>query len=159
MCDKQAIGASMDGILKSEQFPMATQLCSTLFLLQERAYLLLRIMSEGNEFNRTGRGAGQYDFGGDDLEAPADKDEDEDEDEEEGEAAEEEEEEEEEENEEEGEVLERGVSTEGDIDGSLFDSDEAFARALQEKEDRDTTARLMALAGIHDRESLLPFLV
>jgi hypothetical protein len=69
----------MDGILKSEQFPMATQLCSTLFLLQERAYLLLRIMSEGNEFNRTGRGAGQYDFGGDDLEAPADKDEDEDE--------------------------------------------------------------------------------
>ncbi len=31
MCDKQAIGASMDGILKSEQFPMATQLCSTLF--------------------------------------------------------------------------------------------------------------------------------
>ncbi len=129
--------------------------------MQERAYLLLRIISEGNEFNRTGRGSGQYDFGGDDLEAPADKDEDEDEDEdeEEGEAAEEEEEEEEEENEEEGEVLERGVSTEGDIDGSLFDSDEAFARALQEKEDRDTTARLMALAGIHDRESLFPFLV
>ncbi|CAK9214301.1 unnamed protein product [Sphagnum troendelagicum] len=119
---------------------------------QERAYLLLRIMSEGNEFTRTGRGSGQYDFGGDDLEAPADKDEDEDEDEEEGEAAEEEEEEEEEANEEEGEVLERGVSTEGDIDGSLFDSDEAFARALQEKEDRDTTARLMALAGIHDLE-------
>ncbi|KAH9288623.1 hypothetical protein KI387_032740, partial [Taxus chinensis] len=39
-----------------------------------------------------------------------------------------------------------------ELDPSLFDSDEAYARALQEAEDRDMTARMMALAGINGWE-------
>lgn len=41
-------------------------------------------------------------------------------------------------------------------DPAVFSSDEAYARALQDAEDRDMAARLMALAGINDRECLLP---
>lgn len=41
-------------------------------------------------------------------------------------------------------------------DPTVFSSDEAYARALQDAEDRDMAARLMALAGINDRECLLP---
>lgn len=37
-------------------------------------------------------------------------------------------------------------------DPSAFSSDEAFARALQEAEDREMAARLLALAGINDHE-------
>ncbi len=106
----------------------------------------MRMMSEGSEFNSTIRGSGRYELGGDVLE---ERDEDRNKDE----AEAEEEEEEEEEDNEEGDMAQSRVNAEGDIDGSLFDSDEAFAQALQEKEYRDTTARLMALAGIHDRES------
>ncbi|CAM6026428.1 unnamed protein product [Sphagnum balticum] len=111
---------------------------------QERAYILMRMMSEGSEFNSTIGGSGRYELGGDVLE---ERDEDRNKDE-----AEAEEEEEEEEDNEEGDMAQSRVNAEGDIDGSLFDSDEAFAQALQEKEYRDTTARLMALAGIHDLE-------
>lgn len=38
--------------------------------------------------------------------------------------------------------------TREDVDGTLYDDDEAYARALQDKEDRETTA-MLALAGIH----------
>jgi E3 ubiquitin-protein ligase BIG BROTHER-like protein len=102
------------------------------------------MMSEGSEFNSTIRGSGRYELGGDVLE---ERDEDRNRNE-----AEAEEEQEEEEDNEEGDMAQSRVNAEGDIDGSLFDSDEAFAQALQEKEYRDTTARLMALAGIHDLE-------
>lgn len=37
-----------------------------------------------------------------------------------------------------------------DIDPAAFDSDEAYARALQEAEEREVAARLMALARIND---------
>uniref|UniRef100_A0A0C9S3B2 TSA: Wollemia nobilis Ref_Wollemi_Transcript_30427_1357 transcribed RNA sequence n=1 Tax=Wollemia nobilis TaxID=56998 RepID=A0A0C9S3B2_9CONI len=40
----------------------------------------------------------------------------------------------------------------GELDASLFESDEAYARALQEAEDREMTARMMALAGINEWE-------
>ncbi|XP_004287200.1 PREDICTED: E3 ubiquitin ligase BIG BROTHER-related [Fragaria vesca subsp. vesca] len=38
-------------------------------------------------------------------------------------------------------------------DPAVFSSDEAYARALQDAEDRDMAARLMAFAGIDDREA------
>lgn len=41
-------------------------------------------------------------------------------------------------------------SIEFDLD--VFSSDEAYARALQEAEERDMAARLLALAGINDRK-------
>ncbi|KAJ8647977.1 hypothetical protein MRB53_001000 [Persea americana] len=40
-----------------------------------------------------------------------------------------------------------------DIDPAAFDSDEAYARALQEAEEREVAARLMALARINDWEA------
>lgn len=40
-------------------------------------------------------------------------------------------------------------------DPAVFSSDEAYARALQDAEDRDMAARLMAFAGIDDRECFL----
>ncbi|KAF2302616.1 hypothetical protein GH714_040204 [Hevea brasiliensis] len=39
-----------------------------------------------------------------------------------------------------------------DLDPSMFSSDEAYARALQDAEEREMAARLLALAGIDDRE-------
>ncbi|XP_011022026.1 PREDICTED: E3 ubiquitin ligase BIG BROTHER-related-like isoform X2 [Populus euphratica] len=44
-------------------------------------------------------------------------------------------------------------STEGEIDPSVYSSDEAYARALQEAEEREVAARLLALAGLNDRET------
>ncbi|KAK1310688.1 E3 ubiquitin ligase BIG BROTHER-related [Acorus calamus] len=40
----------------------------------------------------------------------------------------------------------------GDVDPSAFDSDEAYARALQEAEEQAVASRLMALTGFHDWE-------
>ena len=127
-----------------EVLTLVPYLCS----LQERAYLLLRMGSDGSEFNSSDSNSGRFEYEGDNHNVPADRDAEHD--------REDEEEEEEEEVEagegEEEQVREGGAVNEEQIDGALFDSDEAFARALQEKEDRDTTARLMALAGIHDRK-------
>ncbi|KHG29072.1 E3 ubiquitin ligase BIG BROTHER-related -like protein [Gossypium arboreum] len=39
-----------------------------------------------------------------------------------------------------------------ELDPAAFSSDEAFARALQDAEEREMAARLLALAGINDRE-------
>ena len=104
--------------------------------------------SDGSEFNNSGNSE-RFEYE-DHLEAAADHDEGQEEEVEVGEEGAGEDEEEKEE----VELGEREAGNESQIDGSLFDSDEAFARALQEKEDRNTTARLMALAGIHDCESL-----
>ncbi|KAM3705754.1 hypothetical protein ACJW30_03G105600 [Castanea mollissima] len=40
-----------------------------------------------------------------------------------------------------------------EFDPAIFSSDEAYARALQDAEDRDMAARLLALAGINDLEA------
>ncbi|KAK4597302.1 hypothetical protein RGQ29_015031 [Quercus rubra] len=40
-----------------------------------------------------------------------------------------------------------------EFDPAVFSSDEAYARALQDAEDRDMAARLLALAGINDLEA------
>ena len=39
-----------------------------------------------------------------------------------------------------------------ELDPAAYSSDEAYARALQDAEDREMAARLLALAGINDRE-------
>lgn len=43
-----------------------------------------------------------------------------------------------------------------ELDPGNFLSDEAYARALQDSEDREMAARLMALAGLHDGEFAWP---
>lgn len=40
-----------------------------------------------------------------------------------------------------------------ELDPSAFPDDESFARALQDAEERDMAARLLALAGINESES------
>ncbi|KAG0596611.1 hypothetical protein M758_UG270000 [Ceratodon purpureus] len=117
---------------------------------QERAYFLLQMGHRVGDFNHTDR----FYYGGDHFYIPGDDEDDQDEegeeeDEEEFEDEQEEEVEERENDAEEARAEERAANDD-QIDGGNFDSDEAFARALQDKEDRDTTARLMALAGIHD---------
>lgn len=51
-------------------------------------------------------------------------------------------------------------NTNVELDPAGFSSDEAYARALQDAEDREMAARLLALTGINDRKyhgaSLLP---
>lgn len=41
-----------------------------------------------------------------------------------------------------------------DVDPAAFDSDEAYARALQDAEEREVAVHLMALTGIHDCKKL-----
>lgn len=115
--------------------------------------MLLRMGADGSEFDSSESNSGRFEYEGalrevvgDDEESDDAEDEDHEEDEEEG-ASEEEDE----------EIIfdGQGTGTEEQLDGALFDSDEAFARALQDKDDRDTLARLMAQAGIHDCKCLL----
>lgn len=47
-----------------------------------------------------------------------------------------------------------GNNTNVELDPAGFSSDEAYARALQDAEDREMAARLFALAGINDRKYL-----
>jgi E3 ubiquitin-protein ligase BIG BROTHER-like protein len=105
--------------------------------------------ADGSEFDSSESNSGRFEYEGalrevvGDEESDDAEDEDNEEDEEEG-ASEEEDEE---------VVFDgQGTGSEEQLDGALFDSDEAFARALQDKDDRDTLARLMAQAGIHDFE-------
>ena len=42
-----------------------------------------------------------------------------------------------------------------ELDPAAFSSDEAYARALQDAEEREMATRLLALAGINDSECLL----
>lgn len=41
-----------------------------------------------------------------------------------------------------------------EYDSDVFSSDEAYARALQDAEERDMAARLLGLSGINDRECI-----
>ncbi|KAM7484842.1 hypothetical protein LguiA_000851 [Lonicera macranthoides] len=43
-----------------------------------------------------------------------------------------------------------GIYPSGELDPTSFPSDEAYARALQDAEEREMAARLLAAAGIHD---------
>jgi E3 ubiquitin-protein ligase BIG BROTHER-like protein len=115
---------------------------------QERAYFLLQMGHGGGDFNDSGR----FFYEGNHFDIPGDDEEyrDEEEDEEEQEEEEDDEEVEEGADAPEEPGIEGRAAGDEQLDGANFDSDEAYARALQDKEDRDTTAHLMALAGIHD---------
>lgn len=100
---------------------------------QERAYMLLHMNNEGSD--TSGSGSCDYEEYVNDYEAEDDL----------AELPSEQ------------PSLELGLSLssqeeEEQIDGSLYDNDEALARALQEVEDREATAQMMALAGIHEFE-------
>ncbi|ONM56820.1 Protein binding protein [Zea mays] len=91
---------------------------------QERAYMLLRMNGgggEGSDYGSSDEGSYEYD--------------------EEGEGAEGSDYDEEFEEDEEGEP---------EVDPAEFEDDEAYARALQDAEEREVAARLMALAGLSD---------
>eukprot|EP01018_Ginkgo_biloba_P037316 Gb_14992 [translate_table: standard] len=97
---------------------------------QERAYMLLRMNAEPSEHGTSGSGSCDHeDYINDSGEN---------------------EEDEIDVNRDEFEGLVTGQHDE--VDASLFESDEAYAKALQEAEDREMTAQMMALAGINDWE-------
>ncbi|KAJ7537801.1 hypothetical protein O6H91_11G022500 [Diphasiastrum complanatum] len=107
---------------------------------QERAYMLLRLGIEENEFDGSASES-EYDESSEDADTNNNEDRSD------------------QENRQEGEEVDEVSDALGwvardhpreEIDGSQFENDEAFARALQEAEDSVATARMMALAGIHD---------
>ncbi|MCO5562835.1 hypothetical protein L7F22_016470 [Adiantum nelumboides] len=102
---------------------------------QEHAYLLLHMGADGSEYDTTGSGSFDYDYGHDEEqerqqdevpELPYVQPPEDDEDAEEAE--------------------------EGAVDGSLYESDEAFARALQEAEHHDATVYMMSLVGVEESD-------
>lgn len=50
---------------------------------------------------------------------------------------------------------EEGNNPSIEFDPAIYSSDEAYARALQDAEDRDMAARMLALVGLHDRECFM----
>ncbi|TKY50709.1 E3 ubiquitin ligase BIG BROTHER-related [Spatholobus suberectus] len=117
---------------------------------QERAYMMLRMNNEGSDYGSWEGGSHLHDDGDDfdDLHDGTDVDEDDDEDDDN----------EEDEDEDAFDVHAHASAGEHDnpsieFDPDVFSSDEAYARALQEAEEREMAARLLALAGINDREA------
>jgi E3 ubiquitin-protein ligase BIG BROTHER-like protein len=53
-----------------------------------------------------------------------------------------------------GDAQAEGAEGDLDLDPSQYEDDEAFARALQDAEERDVADRLMALVGIGDCECI-----
>ncbi|KAG8087729.1 hypothetical protein GUJ93_ZPchr0010g10666 [Zizania palustris] len=98
---------------------------------QERAYMMLSV--QGGEYAASDAGSYEFDEEGEGLEGVEGSDYGED-GEGEGEALDEDEE----------------VGDAAELDPAQYDDDEAFARALQDAEEREVAGRLMALAGISD---------
>ncbi|KAE9611569.1 putative chromatin regulator PHD family [Lupinus albus] len=128
---------------------------------QERAYMMLRMNNDGSDYGSWESGSYLHDDDFDDLhdatavdedgDGDGDGDEDEDEDEDEDDV----DDDEEFEDEDAFDVLAHAASGQHEVsriqfDPAVFTSDEAFARALQEAEEREMAARLLALAGIND---------
>ncbi|XP_062107941.1 E3 ubiquitin ligase BIG BROTHER-related [Humulus lupulus] len=124
---------------------------------QERAYMMLRMNTEGSDYGSWEAGSYLHDDDDDYNDFHDDTDVDDDEEEHEGTDAEDEEDA--------FDVHAHGHDHDHDIDDvgednqpsvefdpAVFPSDEAYARALQDAEDREMAARLLALAGINDRE-------
>lgn len=110
--------------------------------------MMLRMNNDGSDYGSWEGGSYLHDDGDDfdDLHDGTDVDDDDDD-----------EEEEEYEDEDAFDVHAHASSGEHDnpiieFDPDVFSSDEAYARALQEAEEREMAARLLALAGINDRE-------
>ncbi|KAI4328615.1 hypothetical protein L6164_020953 [Bauhinia variegata] len=114
---------------------------------QERAYMMLRMNNEGSDYGSWEAGSYLHDDGDDfdDLHDGTDVDDDD-------------EEEEDYDDEDAFDAHAHGSAEENnnpsiEFDPEVFSSDEAYARALQEAEEREMAARLLALAGINDREA------
>ena len=120
---------------------------------QERAYMMLRMNNDGSDYGSWEGGSYLHDDGDDfdDLHDGTDVDEDEDEDDDEDDDNEEYE------DEDAFDAHAHASAGEHDnptieFDPDVFSSDEAYARALQEAEEREMAARLLAFAGINDRK-------
>ncbi|OIW12752.1 hypothetical protein TanjilG_24685 [Lupinus angustifolius] len=123
---------------------------------QERAYMMLRMNNDGSDYGSWESGSYLHEDDFDDLHDANAVDEDEDEDEDEDDV--DDDDDDEFEDEDAFDVLAHAASGEHEVsriefDPAVFTSDEAFARALQEAEEREMAARLLALAGINDREA------
>ncbi|XP_015942058.1 E3 ubiquitin ligase BIG BROTHER-related [Arachis duranensis] len=123
---------------------------------QERAYMMLRMNNEGSDYGSWEAGSYLHDDGDDfdDLHDGTDLDEDDEDDDDDDD----DEEDYENEDEDAFDVHAHDDAGEHDnpsieFDPDVFSSDEAYARALQEAEEREMAARLLALAGINDREA------
>lgn len=103
---------------------------------QERAYMMLT----GGEYAISDAGSYDYD------EEEGEDDDDGSDYEEEGEALDE--------DEQVGDAQAEGAEGDLDLDPSQYEDDEAFARALQDAEERDVADRLMALVGIGDLRAM-----
>ncbi|KAL2323945.1 hypothetical protein Fmac_023003 [Flemingia macrophylla] len=117
---------------------------------QERAYMMLRMNNEGSDYGSWEGGSYLHDDGDDfdDLHDGTDVDDDDDDEDDDNEEYE---------DDDAFDVHAHGSAGEHDnpiieFDPDVFSSDEAYARALQEAEEREMAARLLALAGINDRE-------
>lgn len=127
---------------------------------QERAYMMLRMGGDGSEYGSWEGGSyiheddedfddpsgDEYDHtddGIDDDDQEDDDDEDDDEDEDAFDVHA---------HAESGEDLDNNMRVGVELDPASFPNDEAYARALQDAEDREMAARLLALAGINERE-------
>ncbi|KAH1098689.1 hypothetical protein J1N35_015610 [Gossypium stocksii] len=132
---------------------------------QERAYMMLRMNNDGGSDYGSWE-AGSYlhdDDDDDDFGDPHDHDitDGDDEDEDDGEQEDEDEEEYDGSDADDDEDAfdvhalaedgDEGNNPSAELDPAAFSSDEAFARALQDAEEREMAARLLALAGINDR--------
>ncbi|GKU90877.1 hypothetical protein SLEP1_g4821 [Rubroshorea leprosula] len=116
---------------------------------QERAYVMLRMNAEGSDYGSWETGSYLHDeeddFGDPNVDTDADENEGEDDDgtdvDDEGDAF---------------DIHAHDEAGEGnnpsvEYDPAVFSSDEAYARAIQDAEEREMAARLFALAGINDR--------
>ncbi|KDP37529.1 hypothetical protein JCGZ_05968 [Jatropha curcas] len=118
---------------------------------QERAYMMLRFGNEGSDYGSWEAGSyfpdDEDDFG--DPDDDSDGDDDDEEEEEDGTDVDDS-----------MDAFDVHAHTDADVDNNpavdldpaMFSSDEAYARALQDAEEREMAARLLALAGINERE-------
>ncbi|XP_027935852.1 E3 ubiquitin ligase BIG BROTHER-related-like [Vigna unguiculata] len=130
---------------------------------QERAYMMLRMNNEGSDYGSWEGESYLHDDGDDfddlhdgtDVDVDVDVDED-DEDDDDDDDDDEDDDNEEYEDEDAFDVHASAGEHDNpsiEFDPDVFSSDEAYARALQEAEEREMAARLLALAGINDREA------
>ncbi|KAK4479698.1 hypothetical protein RD792_015229 [Penstemon davidsonii] len=119
---------------------------------QERAYMMLRMDGGGSDYGSWGAGSYEHDWevGDDEYESEVDYDESDVEVDDDSE-----------------DVFDEHARAEGvenddqnvELDPSAFSSDEAYARALQDAEEREMATRLLALAGLNESSKDLTVIV
>ncbi|GMJ12998.1 hypothetical protein like AT3G19910 [Hibiscus trionum] len=137
---------------------------------QERAYMMLRMNNDGSDYGSWEAGSYLHDedddFGDPHDHDITDGDDDDDEEDDDGEQEDEDEGEydgtDADDDDDDEDVFdvhahaengEEDNNASSELDPAAFSSDEAYARALQDAEEREMAARLLALAGINDRGS------